>query len=204
VVPYASLRPPLTSTLGRPVLLPDMLKSIVLIPLLITSIGSHAEPAPTHCSSNEVVYFNCLVKGSKKIASVCGAGYDFEKKESGYLQYRFGALQKLEFQYPASTYKEEMKDKFNFSAGRTADYVQWDFILDFSNNDYSYSIYYSEERKPHNKIVYSSSVTVWQDNDRKNARVLTCKNGKAGANLSLNHVIPLMSSPGRSWSEQRW
>jgi len=171
--------------------------------MTLLSFGA-AHSMPTHCIEGEEVYFNCLVKGSKKVGSVCGAGYDFAEKQAGYLQYRFGAIGQIEFRYPPTTNTNDMTDRFNFSASHTADLVQWDSSLEFISGAHSYSISAGEEQLPGRNTRYSAAITVWKEGDRKGAKVLRCSNGDAGRNLLLNHVVPMMSSPGRKWSEPLW
>jgi hypothetical protein len=167
----------------------------------------------THCADGETIYFNCQVKGLKKIASVCGAGYNEEKKLSGYLQYRFGPIGKQEMRYPSTTAKEEMKDRFTFSASRSAEYDHYDLELQFTNLGYAYAIHSSEAHKS-GAITYSSSLTVWKlaepclnncpppapfESPKKElVQVFSCSNGDAGRNLYLNSVVRLMTSPGVS------
>jgi hypothetical protein len=167
----------------------------------------------THCADGETIYFSCHVKGSKKIASVCGAEYNVEKKVSGYIQYRFGAIGKREMMYPSTTAKEEMKDRFTFSASRSAEYDHYDLELQFTNLGYAYAIHSNEAHKS-GAITYSSSVTVWKlakpclNNCQPRApfespkkvlvQVFSCSNQDAGRNLYLNSVVRLMTSPGVS------
>ncbi len=160
--------------------------------------------ADTHCTSEETTYFNCKVSGSKKIASVCGAGYDFDRRSAGYLQYRFGRVGSAELVFPASTAPSEMMDKFNFLAARTADLKVWGYDLYFMNGAYTYKIGHSEERDSRNRSTFTSSIMVWETKNRGRLVNLRCTNGKAGESLNLNHVIPLMSTPGRQWYEPLW
>ena len=190
-----------------------MHKFVVAIFVLVSVGHANADAEQTHCTAGEATYFNCLVKGSKKVASVCGAGYNEEKKESGYLQYRFGPVGKQEMRHPSTTDKEEMKDRFTFSASRSADYGHYVLELQFTNLGYAYAIHSSEAHKS-GAITYSSSLTVWklaepclsncpppasfESPKKKLVRVLSCSNGDAGRNLYLNSVVRLMTSPGMS------
>ncbi len=180
--------------------------------LLAAPVSSIADTKPTHCRGDEKIYFNCSIKESKKIASICGAGYDEQKNESGYLQYRFGAIGHPEFEYPATTSKEGMKDKFNFSQSRNAEYSHYDLTLQFNNLHYSYLVHSGEEHEDQGK-TYSSSITIWKMAEPchsncppqapyaapagKIVKVFHCANGDAGADLYVDAVIRLMTSPGR-------
>ena len=50
----------------------------------------------THCHSNERVVFSCSI--GEKTASVCAS--EISSPSQGYLQYRFGALDSIEMEYP--------------------------------------------------------------------------------------------------------
>lgn len=172
--------------------------------VLALHASSYAHAAGSHCQAGEETYFNCQIRNSVKVASVCGAGYDADKKQAGYLQYRFGSPGKVEFLYPASTNAEDMLDKFNFAAGRTADGSQEDSMLGFKSSGYFYSINYGVERRIGRGARHESAIMVWKEDNRKGVKILTCRDGQAGMGLSLDHVIPLMSSPGRQWYRQLW
>lgn len=53
----------------------------------------------TLCESHEDIYFSCPLP-SGKIVSVCASNND--KPSSGYVQYRYGTLKKIELVYPQS------------------------------------------------------------------------------------------------------
>jgi hypothetical protein len=171
---------------------------------------ANADSEKSHCSLSEQTYFNCRVRGSDKVASVCGSGYNEEQKTSGYLQYRFGSMGKLEMVYPPQAKADEMQDRFTFSASRNSSYSQYDLELQFTNLGYAYAIHSSETHKQE-AVSYSSSMTVWRLNDpckincprfaspkRELVQVFSCTNGDAGRNLYLDRVVRLMTSPGMS------
>ena len=175
---------------------------------LFVVLALHAAPSVhatgSHCQNGEETYFNCQIRNSVKVASVCGAGYDADKKQAGYLQYRFGRPGKLEFSYPPSTNVDDMLDKFNFTAVRTADGSQEDSMLSFKSIDYFYSVNYGIERRSRGGDRYTSTILVWKEDNKKGVKILACKDGQAGRSLSLGHVIPLISSPGRQWYRPLW
>lgn len=172
--------------------------------VLALHASSYVHAVGSHCQTGEETYFNCQLRNSPKVASVCGAGYDIDKKQAGYLQYRFGSLGKMEFSYPSSTNADDMLDKFNFSALRTADGSQEDSMLGFKSSEYFYSVNYGVERRIGRGDRHTSTIMVWKEDNRKGVKILACKDGQAGRGLSLGHVIPLMSSPGRPWYRQLW
>ncbi|WP_238541196.1 hypothetical protein [Pseudomonas sp. GM18] len=53
----------------------------------------------TLCETHEDIYFSCPLPGGK-IVSVCASNND--KPSSGYVQYRYGAPEKIELVYPQS------------------------------------------------------------------------------------------------------
>ena len=61
------------------------------------ALASHASAADSLCAPTEQVFFNCRIKDSPKLLSVCGqSGEEVRRGAAGpgdYLQYRFG-LQK--------------------------------------------------------------------------------------------------------------
>lgn len=57
------------------------------------------EIAETLCSTEEDVYFSCFLD-SKKIASICALGNN--SPQTGYVQYRYGVRNKIEFKFPKS------------------------------------------------------------------------------------------------------
>jgi hypothetical protein len=179
-----------------------MRQHLASIVLLAASSCPHAQAVRTHCESTEVTYFNCLVRGSTKVASVCGAGYSFERKEGGYLQYRYGNVGNVELAFPSTLESAKLIDRFYFSSVRTADYVQSDRNLGFLNDGYGYSVYYSEETSKSGRKKASSGILVWTRADRKDVKNLACRNGDAGEALLVDHVVRLLSTPGHKWYRQ--
>ena len=101
-----------------------MKKSIILFCLcFITSIVFAQKPY-SHCSQDEVVIMSCCV--GKKFLGLCASG-DLSA-EAGYLQYRFGSKNKIEFRYPKE--KKHPKGYFKLGSlmliGGGADYVTFD------------------------------------------------------------------------------
>jgi len=100
---------------------------------------------PTHCTTNEQVFFNCKVK-SGKLISVCGS--QNLSSESGCVQYRFGPLGRPELQYPATTL--ERPDHFALESHRP--YQAESELLHFSVGEHEYSVYqaHGTDAIPHN------------------------------------------------------
>ena len=75
----------------------------VLMLLLITDGSMPAQAASylggrSLCLQGELEYFTCELQGSNKIASVCAA--DNVSPDHGYVQYRFGRHDKIEYKFP--------------------------------------------------------------------------------------------------------
>lgn len=73
------------------------MRKIFLASALLTSMSVAAQ-TPTHCDANEAVVFSCSIAKSKKVVSVCASSQ--QGLNEGYMQYRFGAPQKVELAYP--------------------------------------------------------------------------------------------------------
>jgi hypothetical protein len=103
-----------------------------VIPLVCTLSASAA--APTLCSTAEVNVFSC--GAGKKIISVCASKE--ASADQGYIQYRFGAPQKVELTVPASKSvppaKSAIAGNLSFSGGGGA-------YLRFPTGDYEYIVY---------------------------------------------------------------
>jgi len=61
--------------------------------------------AAGHCQAAETTYFSCRIKDTANIASLCGAGpsakTDAVAASDGWMQYRFGPADRIEFSFPA-------------------------------------------------------------------------------------------------------
>jgi len=110
-----------------------MKKLLLVLICLIFTTSTFAQKPYTHCQSDEVPVVSCSV--GKKILSLC-ASNDLSQN-SGYLQYKFGIKDKIEFIYP----KEKIHPKGIFIYGSQmligggADYVK------FKNSNIQYLVY---------------------------------------------------------------
>jgi hypothetical protein len=61
--------------------------------------------AAGHCQAAETTYFSCRIKDTANIASLCGAApsakNDAVAASEGWMQYRFGPADRIEFSFPA-------------------------------------------------------------------------------------------------------
>lgn len=104
------------------------------------------EADPTLCKSQEDVYFSCPLNGGK-IVSVCA--FKNDRPSSGYVQYRYGAPEKIELIYPQK--ENSPKGRF-FIVNASEGSVSKD-IIKFKNGKYTYII----------AQAFVSSLTVLKD-----------------------------------------
>jgi hypothetical protein len=68
------------------------------------ALACHASAADTLCAPTEQVFFNCRIKDSPKLLSVCGRGAEEAARGAAvpgaYLEYRFGSRDKPELVFP--------------------------------------------------------------------------------------------------------
>jgi hypothetical protein len=87
---------------------------IGMIGLVLCAASGQASAADSLCAPNEEVFFNCRIKDSPKVLSVCGlAGEEARRGATlpgDYLQYRFGSHDKPELVFPKT--REGSLDKF--------------------------------------------------------------------------------------------
>lgn len=169
-----------------------MRKLITSIVAGFLSLNAWADSGASHCSETEKTIFNCSIKGSKKVASVC---------QGKRLEYRFGPIGSSEFVYPSPDNDRADEENFRYSASRSVDQSQSTnkFMLQFDNENYSYMAYAAEIYAIRNTQLFESSVVVWKmkapctKNCRPKAHYqapegqvfkrFICANEDAGANL---------------------
>ncbi|MDQ0013746.1 hypothetical protein J2W23_002128 [Variovorax boronicumulans] len=57
--------------------------------------------APSHCAADEVIYFSCQIKRSKKVASLCGPSIIRGFDPGAELEYRYGRPSSIELRLPS-------------------------------------------------------------------------------------------------------
>lgn len=147
--------------------------------------------APTsHCTREESVHYNCVVEGSRKVASVCGVALSkADGVERTYLQYRFGLIGETEFVFPADFHTATKN--FHFERQSTQDGSTQDYFLWFRNDEWIYQIYYREEFEICTETGCSDERTgqaafvsawrgfeAWRNGDESNGRSFKCTNPK--------------------------
>ena len=108
-----------------------LLNIAMAVTLGITSVSAFAQSL---CAAHEQVLFNCKIKDSRKLVSVC-ASQDLAK-DRGYLQYRFGTRKKLELVFPPT--KVDTQQRFYWSEKRP--YQSALYELAFINGGYLYTV----------------------------------------------------------------
>lgn len=130
-----------------------MRKAFTLFLAASFTLNSWAEEGESHCKETEKTVFNCAIKGSKKVASIC---------EGKHLAYRFGPTGSPEFVYPSPENDQPDEENFRYSASRMRDYSANQFKLQFYNDSYSYMAYAVEMQGTGDVPRYMSSVIVWK------------------------------------------
>jgi len=113
-----------------------MKKSLLFAALIVMSNSSFSA-IKTLCSQDEKVVFSCEIKKNKKIASLCSS--KDAGKDRGYVQYRFGLINKVEMQFPES---KEPGNK-NFKYKEESDMI----TVSFSKGKFLYELVSGEDRR---------------------------------------------------------
>lgn len=102
----------------------------LLLGLLATLWGGVAFGAG-HCLPDETTYFSCSIRGSNKIASVCGS--------NDRLQYRFGRSGQIELEFPKEGLESlsQFRGAFRFHGGAGVS-AEW-LMFDKDGTEYSVS-----------------------------------------------------------------
>ncbi|MGF6244213.1 hypothetical protein P3T42_005978 [Paraburkholderia sp. GAS38] len=137
----------------------------ILILSLLCARAVYAQPTEeTLCEPHEEVYFSCPVK--KKIVSVCASGN--VSPDNGYVEYRIGNSEHIDFQYPDKPYPPGRHFSISDITGGNLNIVH----LKFRSGGYDY-------------VVYQGDVS----------GVYVKKNGKTVANLTCDAGIYQTLSP---------
>jgi hypothetical protein len=107
-----------------------------ITPLVVLSLFASNALAQTHCIPPEQTFFSCKIRGTQKVASLCGVSTMGGDNEDSWLQYRFGRLGVIEFRYPRA--KEKSIPKFQGEFHRSA--MGSDDSLWFTNHGTTYSL----------------------------------------------------------------
>ncbi|WP_156432240.1 hypothetical protein [Burkholderia latens] len=114
----------------------NSIKSVIrqIFALVIFGIegGAYAGEV-TLCQPHEEIYFSCPVGG--KIVSLCASGNI--SPNNGYVQYRFGAVNRIELQFPGKPYPPNGYFEISDVYFGNLDYVH----VKFKSGIYNYVIY---------------------------------------------------------------
>lgn len=121
------------------------LRKIILIPFsLLFLVGvnkstSAKESPQTLCKKNEQIFFNCKIKKTAKLISLCGSRP--LTKEKGVLQYRFGVLNAVELEFPKTLPDSQKQFFYSHYFRPRVDRTS----VNFKNSGYAYSLYIDYE-----------------------------------------------------------
>jgi hypothetical protein len=147
------------------------MKNIFAFLVVLSGNCVAADISKTLCEPGERVYFSCAIKG--KVASVCGS--KVIDQDSGYLQYRFGFLNKVpELVFP----QQRVHPREGFQAFQADSPQTFLYELNFSVHDYMYSVFISTaarapsdgygvsvRRNNKNLRTYSCDSSIFEDRD---------------------------------------
>lgn len=109
------------------------LSSMLCLSILVVMTASARAQEATLCRAHEEVYFSCPV--GQKIISLCASGNVSPK--NGYIKYRFGAPDRLEFEYPAGSISPDGVFSISDIYGGNLNFVH----VKFKSGDYDYVVY---------------------------------------------------------------
>jgi hypothetical protein len=135
-------------------------------------LESRSLAATSLCTNEEKIVFSCALKRSMKIVSLCSS--QKLNKDGGYLQYRFGAPDKIELEFPDNRADSLKVFKYSHYFRAMVDYTE----ISFSRNGYTYTVFdeYNGEEKP---PVSEQGLTVTTDGSKREVKYLCFKKPKA-------------------------
>jgi hypothetical protein len=131
---------------------------------LIATVGP-VQAEENLCKPNERIVYNCKIKNSHKVASLCASKKLTE--DEGYLQYRFGTAKKIELTYPekkqSSLQQFTISHYFRSMVDRT-----W---ISFENGGYEYT-YSSDFDGGQNPPLDEVGISVHRKGNKKSTRLV--------------------------------
>ena len=120
----------------------------------------------SHCKKQDETIFNCQLRNSKKIISICKIGTEGSGQQ--YIQYTFGKIGKPELIFPQKNQITENNFSFDRQYSNAAGYLEYD--INFSIGHNSYNVYWMEISKedgvPTEDIDISSGVSASTKNGK--------------------------------------
>lgn len=146
----------------------------ILLALVTLTSSAHAAGL---CRPNEATVFNCDIKESKKIVSIC-ASNDLAS-DRGYIQYRYGTPNKIDLEFPKDL--KNSRSEFGYDEYSRPDLST--FVVGFKNGSYRYEI--SETTEGGEEGITTRSLLVSSEKGSRGAK-LTC--------LDNAHVVSSIST----------
>ncbi len=165
---------------------PGPFKRLFLI-FLMSIWAACAYAAEGHCSSDEQVFFSCVISKSPKVVSICASPKLTKRK--GVLVYRFGALGKLEFEF--SSQAGDLENKFKL--WRYWRYQTERTELSFNNGKFTYTVfdYYDGQEK----LPYRRGIRVSPKNGKGKEVELQCSGNVVSSLEKLEGIIQTHRGP---------
>lgn len=136
--------------------------------LVLFALPTYCLGGDTLCNSKEHVYFSCTVKGSGKLISLCGNS--LEDEDRFWLQYRFGAIGKIELAYPQ---RKKLFRESGFKIRRSRRAFGYDGEVNFTNGGWSYTVFFL----PLPGDSEQSGIRVARDRDDLSTAPIECYGG---------------------------
>jgi len=114
------------------------LKKIIAFVFLFSAINAFSQEK-TLCNTDEKVIFSCQIAKNKKYASLCASKDASNTK--GYVQYRFGKIDKIEMLHPET--REAAEKNFSYVRDKDATMETFKFV----RGDFSYELISGEDNK---------------------------------------------------------
>lgn len=151
----------------------------ILFALVALTSSAHAAGL---CRSNEATIFNCDIKESKKIASICTSN-DFAE-DRGYIQYRYGTPNKIDLEFPKDL--QNSRSEFGYDEYSRPDLST--FVVGFKNGGYRYEI--SETTEGGDEGITTRSLLVSSEKRNRGTKLTCLDNGNVVSSIStLDQIL---------------
>lgn len=129
--------------------------------LCLVVFSNSAFSFETHCDDEAQIVFNCKIRNSTKIVSVCNQRMS-ENKDETYLQYRYGAPGKIELIFPNQHHIKRGQFSYYPQYSRNAGFRAYELTFNIGGNKYQVSWMESskEDGEPKEKVDISSGIHV--------------------------------------------
>ncbi len=174
-----------------------MKNSAYLLGALLAACGAaSAAPSPSQCKTGETTYFNCALRASNKLVSLCGRN----DGAASYLQYRAGTPGAAPAEvYPPARGGPDMKTAFFFNDRK--DETRADTGVWFRRGDMYTELKYGRDIGSMGQVSGpQSEVLIWIGTPKGAPRPLVCKQARGGDGLGeAKEIIAALSPVGRRW-----